>query len=141
MASRHAKIWKALKDHLGAYPGLPATVVYGGQSFDDPDPTLPYMIVDDVRFDPSGVYWEGVEWHTGSLAVHCMIPLQWTDLQSAEFAGALCDYFAPDAVMEYDGSLPYLGRAIVMGLISGCRVWFIGRGGVNLEVAAYASSV
>ena len=103
MASRHAKIWKALKDHLEDYPGLPANVVYDGQPFDDPSPTLPYMIVDDVRFDPSRLYWEGVEWHTGSLAVHCMVPLKWDDVQSAEFAGALCDYFTPDAVMEYDG--------------------------------------
>lgn len=102
MASRHAKIWKALKDHLEAYPGLPTDVVYGGQSFDEPNPLVPYMIVDDVRFDPGRRYWRGVEWHTGSLAVHCMVPLQWDDLQSAEFAGSLADYFEPDAVMAYD---------------------------------------
>lgn len=102
MASRHAKIWKALKDHLEAYPDLPSTVVYGGQSFDNPDPLVPYMIVDDVRFDPERKYWAGKEWHTGSLAVHCMVPLQWDDLQSAEYAGSLCDYFEVDAVMSYD---------------------------------------
>lgn len=103
MASRHAKIWKALKTKLEAFPSLPANVVYGGQSFDNPDPLLPYMIVDDVRFDPQRIYWNGEEWHTGSLAVHCMVPLDWDDLQSAEYAGALADYFATDDEMTFDG--------------------------------------
>lgn len=102
MASRDAKIWAAVRDYLAAYPSLPATVVYPGEAFDDPDPLLPYLIVDDLRFAPLRRYYAGPNWNTGSLMVHCMVPLDWTYSQSIEYAGKIADYFAEDSEMTFD---------------------------------------
>lgn len=102
MASKHAKIWKAIKTYLEAYPSLPP-VRYGGGSFDPPSGA--YFIVDDVRFDGRRIYTEtaGQNWHTGDLIIGVMVPLQWTDLQSANYAGEIADYFVQDTPMTYDG--------------------------------------
>lgn len=103
MPSKHATIWKALKDHLEAYPALPF-VAYGGQSFEPPD-NAPYLIVDDVRFDAQRKYQntDAPTWQTGTLSIGVMCLLQWDDMQTAEYAGRIADYFAQDSVMMYDG--------------------------------------
>lgn len=105
MASRDAKIWLAVRNYLQAYPDLPASVVFPGDSFDDVDPLVPYIIVDDMRFDPLRRYYTGSNWRTGALMVHCMIPLSWTYAQRIEYAGGVADYFDQDAIMQYDDVL------------------------------------
>lgn len=102
MPSKHAKIWKALKTHLEAYPSLPP-VAYGGQSFDPPVDGGPYLIVDDVRFDAQRKYQntDAPTWQTGNLTIGVMVPLSYDDLQTAEYAGSIADYFAQDTPMTY----------------------------------------
>lgn len=102
MASKDANIWAAVRDYLEGYPGLPATVVYPGEPFDAPEPLTPYLIIDDLRFDPDRVYWRGPNWRTGALMVHAMVPLDWTYTQRIEYSGAIADYFAEDSVMSFD---------------------------------------
>lgn len=101
MASRDAEIWAAVRDFLEDYPSLPATVVYPGETFDDPDPLTPYLIVEDLRYDPLRVYWQGPNWRTGSLMIMVMAPLQWAYAQQIEYAGRIADYFAQDSVMSF----------------------------------------
>ena len=105
MPSKHAKVWKALKDHLEAYPDIPP-VKYGGQSFDPPSTggvADPYFIVDDVRLEGRRIFQDTdtKNWHSGNLAVGVMCPLWWDDLQTAEYAGRLADYFSQDTTMTY----------------------------------------
>lgn len=104
MASKQAKVWKALKTYLEAYQSLPL-VAYGGQSFTPPSDGGVYFIVDDLRFGSDRKYQNtsAPTWQTGSLVVHCMVPLEWDDLQSAEYAGQVADYFAQDTAMTFDG--------------------------------------
>lgn len=102
MPSNDAKIWAAVRDFLLDYPSLPATVVQPGDSFDAPDPLTPYLILDDVRYDPTRIYWQGPNWRTGSLMIMVMVPLQWTYAQRVEYGGKIADYFSEDAVMQYD---------------------------------------
>ena len=106
MASKHANIWKALKTHLEAYPGAPTGIVYGGENYYDANPLVPYWIVDFVIFEPLRRYYSSNDpnWNTGSLIVNCMIPLDWDDLQSIEYAGAVADYFSQDTQMTFDGT-------------------------------------
>lgn len=101
MATREAKIWAALRDRLETYSGLPANVVYAGESFDAPDPSVPYLIVDDVRFDPRRDYWRGPNWRTGNLGLMCMVPQSWTYSQTVEYGGKLAEHFPEDTVMTY----------------------------------------
>ena len=102
MASKLAEIWAAVRNHLEAYPDIPATVVYGGETFNDPDPLVPYLIIDDVRNVTERNYWDSDRnWNTGILMVHCMVPLQWTYTQSIEYAGSIGDYFGEDTVMAF----------------------------------------
>lgn len=101
MASRDAEIWAAVRNYLEAYPDLPADVVYPGETFDDVDPVTPYLIVEDLRFDPLRRYYTGANWRTGSLMIMVMVPLQWTYAQRIEYAGRIADYFSEDAVMSF----------------------------------------
>lgn len=101
MASKDAEIWAAVRDFLLAYPDLPADVVQPGDTFSDVDPLSPYLIIDDVRFDPLRRYYTGSNWRTGSLMIMVMVPLQWTYSQRVEYAGKIADYFAQDAVMSF----------------------------------------
>ena len=111
MPSRHAKIWKAIKTYLELYPSLPM-VAYGGEGFTPPDDSLtPYLIVDDLRFDAVRLYSDAQEnWQSGNLVINVMVPIPWSDLQSAEYAGAIADYFAQDTKMEYDGASVMVSR-------------------------------
>lgn len=105
MPSKHAKIWAALKNHLELYPNKPSYISYPSESFTPPtDAVTPYWIVEDLRFDPLRIYYgsDCANWMTGSLFVNCMVPLNWTNTQSAEYAGALADYFKQDTPMGYD---------------------------------------
>lgn len=105
MPSKHAKIWVALKTHLEAYSKKPSYIAYPSESFNPPnDAITPYWIVDDLRFDPLRIYYgsDCGNWLTGSLFVNCMIPLSWTSVQTAEYAGAVADYFKQDTEMAYD---------------------------------------
>lgn len=119
MPSKHANIWKALKTHLEDYPYRPDMIAYAGNSFIPPSSTEPYWIVDDLRFEPVRMY-QGTaasNWHEGSLMVHVMAVIEWSDLAKAEYAGALCDYFHQDTTMFYGGSRvrvssqPYVSQA------------------------------
>ena len=101
MASKDAEIWAAVRNYLEAYPDLPADVVYPGEGFDNPDPTVPYLIIDDIRYDPLRRYYSGSNWRTGSLMIMVMVPLQWAYTQRVEYAGKIADYFAQDAVMTF----------------------------------------
>ena len=101
MASRDAEIWAAVRNYLEAYPDLPADVVYPGEEFDDVDPLMPYLIVEDLRFDPLRRYYTGSNWRTGSLMIMVMCPLKWTYAQRLEYAGGIADYFEQDAVMTF----------------------------------------
>jgi hypothetical protein len=78
-------------------------VAYGGESFDPPDG--PYLIADDVRLNGIRRYQasDSENWQTGDLIIGVMVPLNWTDMQSAEYAGRIADYFAQDLLMAYDG--------------------------------------
>ena len=102
MPSKNAKAWKALKTALESYPALPF-VAYGGQSFDPPD-NAPYLIVDDVRFEPVRNKYgsNSKNWNTGNLSINTMTPIEWTDVQHAEYIGDISDYFAQDMAMTYD---------------------------------------
>ena len=102
MASNDAKIWVAVRNYLETYPGLPSDVVYPGESFNNPDPTVPYLIIDDIRYDPLRRYYTGSNWRTGSLMIMVMLPLEWTYAQRIEYAGKIADHFAQDTVMIYD---------------------------------------
>lgn len=101
MASKDAEIWVAVRDFFNAYPDLPSNVVYPGDTFDGVDPVIPYIILDDLRYDPQRVYWQGANWRTGSLMVMVMLPIPWTYPQKLEYAGKIADYFAEDSVMSY----------------------------------------
>ncbi len=101
MASRDAEVWAAVRDYLEGYSELPSDVVRPGESFDDVDPLTPYLIVEDLRFDPVRVYWRGPNWRTGSLMLMCMLPLHFTYDQRIEYAGLIADYFSEDASMQY----------------------------------------
>lgn len=101
MASRDAEIWVAVRDYFNDYPDIPSDVVYPGDTFDDVDPLTPYIILDDLRYDPQRVYWQGANWRTGSLMIMVMVPLQWTYTQRIEYAGKITDYFAEDSVMQF----------------------------------------
>lgn len=101
MASRDAEIWAAVRDYLEGYTALPSTVVYPGDSYNDVNVLSPYLIVDDLRYDPQRIYWKGANWRTGSLIVMCMLPLEWTYAQKIEYAGRLADYFAEDTFMTF----------------------------------------
>ena len=103
MASKDAEIWAAVRNYLEAYPDLPTDVVYPGESFDNPDPQTPYLIIDDIRYDPLRRYYSGSNWRTGSLMIMVMVPLQWTYAQRVEYAGKIADYFAQDAAMSFGG--------------------------------------
>ena len=103
MPSKNHGVFMALKTYLESYPDIP-DVVYGGDTFTPPtsgDQKLPFLIVDDVRFDPSRIYHDsdGPNWHTGNLAIGVMIPLYWSAEQKAQYAGAIADYFAQDTQM------------------------------------------
>lgn len=102
MPSKHAKVWKALKDYLEGYPDIPM-IAYGGQSFTPPDDGDAYLIVDDVRFDAQRKYHntDAPTWQTGNLAINVMVPLWYDTLQSAEYVGRIADYFSQDTPMTY----------------------------------------
>lgn len=104
MASKHVTVWKALKAYLESMPDIPQ-VAYGGASFDPPSDGAQYLIVDDVRFDAQRKYLgtSAPTWQTGSLMIGVMIPLIWDDIQSAEYAGKIADYFEQDTKMTHDG--------------------------------------
>lgn len=110
MASRDAEIWAAVRDFLLAYPDLPADVVQPGDSFDAVDPLVPYLILDDVRFDPLRRYFTGANWRTGSLMIMVMVPLQWTYAQRVEYAGRIADYFEQDSVMSFGSVALHVAR-------------------------------
>lgn len=105
MPSKHAKIWAALKKHLELYPSKPTYIAYPNEGFNPPtDAITPYWIVESLQFDPLRLFYgsDCANWLTGSLFVNCMVPLHWDSLQSAEYAGALADYFKQDTRMVYD---------------------------------------
>ena len=87
-------------------------VTYGGESFTPPsDGMTPYLIVDDLRFDAVRLYSDAQEnSQSGNPVINVMVPIMWSDLQSAEYAGAIADYFAQDAKMEYGGASLMVSR-------------------------------
>lgn len=96
-----AKIYGALRDRLAAMSGG-YHISEPGETY-DPPANVPFLLIDDLRFDPNRPYTntDASDWHTGALAVSILTPATWTHMQRMGVAGLIREHFPKDLRLTY----------------------------------------
>lgn len=96
-----AKIYAALRDRLATMSGG-YYISEPGETY-DPPANVPFLLADDVRFDPSREYvnTDAPDWHTGSFMVSVITPATWTHMQRMGIVGLIRAHFTKDLMLQY----------------------------------------
>ena len=97
-----AKIYKCLIDRLNAMPGG-YVIVEPGETYPTEADT-PFILVQDVRFEPISRYMRGENENRGLFSLAVMTPLEWTHFDTLTVAGLVRAHFPKSAKYVNDGA-------------------------------------
>jgi len=95
-----AKIYASLRDRLLTLPGG-YTLVDQSETYPTEADT-PFILVQDVRFEPASRYLRGENENRGLFSLAVMTPLEWTHFQTLTIAGLIREHFPKSAKYTKD---------------------------------------